>query len=304
SSFGPKAAMEAAATSLWRDHAASPFFIFFGVFGLSVFCVDFKKIFSKNGSGTEKFLTSVCVLFLLYWILWFFMTHRLARFLLPAVPLVAIVVGSFVARALTSSSRIVKLSVFATVLICLLYSGLTIDLYGQGRMAPLRALERDPLRFTNESIYFNERPELFKPKLGSSSDSSSPQKKLLLIGEAKAFMYRVPILYSTCWNDSPLLPLFGDAVKRNDKGEIVDVTNAPKVLDNLRQAGIEFILVDFSELARFRSPGNYGFNNSEIDDNLFRLLVNANIIVPYRVPELKHDDSSPVQVFKVCSSLK
>lgn len=299
SSFGPKVVAEAAATSLWKDRVASPFFVFFGVFGLWAFCVDFKKIVSKNGARTEKLLTSVCALFLLYWILWFFMTHRLTRFLLPAIPLVAIVVGSFVAKGLSFSSRIVKLSVFATILICLLYSGLTIDLYGQGRMAPLRALERDPLRFTKESVYFNERPELFEPE-SESLISNSSQKKLLLIGEAKAFMYRVPVLYSTCWNDSPLIPLLDNVVKRNDEGEIVDITNASMALDNLRQAGIEFILVDFAELARFRSPGNYGFNNSEINENLFRLLVNSKIIVPYRVPQLEHDDLNLVQIFRVC----
>ena len=299
SSFGIKAMGTALSVSLWKDGFSSPFFLFYGVLGVVALGVVLRSSFSKNKLGTEKLLICVWVLVLLFWGCWFFTTHRLARFLLPVLPLVATFVGSLIAAGLTFPSRVVKATVFVATLTCLLYSGLMIDMLGQGRMAPLRALERDPFRFTKESIYFNEHPELFETSV--SSDTSL--KKLLLIGEAKAFMYRVPILYSTCWNDSPLIPLLDGFVKKNDKGQIVDVTDPHKLCANLRKAGIEFILVDFSELSRFRSPGNYGFNNPEIDENLFTLLLKADVIVPYKAPELQDGDSNDVMIFSVCSPI-
>ena len=62
-------------------------------------------------------------------------------------------------------------------------------------------------------------------------------------------------------------------------------------------------MVDFSELSRFRSPGNYGFNNPEIDENLFTLLLKADVIVPYKAPELQDGDSNDVMIFSVCSPI-
>ena len=63
-------------------------------------------------------------------------------------------------------------------------------------MAPLQALERDPYRFTAASIYFNEHPELFVN--ASQTSNNFLPTKAAAIGEAVTFMYRIPILYSTC----------------------------------------------------------------------------------------------------------
>ncbi|MDD3590421.1 MAG: hypothetical protein PHO46_09160 [Thermoguttaceae bacterium] len=300
-SFGANAIRTAIRSSLWQDDLASPFFLLLGTIGALALGISLKKLFQKKQIGSEGFFISILTLLILYWAGWFFMTHRLVRFLLPAAPLAAVLIGCLITRGLTLPSRLAKSAVFVSTLLCLLYSSLLIDLLGQGRMAPLQALERDPYRFTAASIYFNEHPELFV-NASQTSNNSLPTKKLLLIGEAKAFMYRIPILYSTCWNDSPLIPLLDDCVERDSKGQIISVTDRTRLLKNIHQAGVEFILVDFSELARFRSRGNYGFNNPEIDERLFLSLLNAQIIVPYSVPELKNDQSNAVQIFKVYSS--
>ena len=162
-------------------------------------------------------------------------------------------------------------------------------------MAPLRALERDTLRFPQAAVYFNERPELFE-----SSDDSDERQKLLLVGEAKAFDYRVPILYSTCWNESPLIPLLEGSVERNAEGQIVRISNAAQIVANFKSARVAYVLVDFSELERFRSPGNYGFNDDEITADLFELLVEADALTPFTPKELQNVGDK-VKIYQVCS---
>ena len=75
--------------------------------------------------------------------------------------------------------------------------------------------------------------------------------------------------------------------------------NPEIIRENLKNMGVGFILADFSELARFRSKGNYGYNNPEIDSTLFQLLVDARILEPFHSGELPQRDNQSVQVFRI-----
>lgn len=287
----------------WRDDLASPFSPFVPIAGIATLYAAFRLI-RKRRENAEKFALPLAVVatIFVFWLGWHFATHRLTRFLVPISPLSALLLGAVSSRNLTrkdaddANANPFNVNILAqtTILVVLAFglcwSGLEIDLRGQGRLAPLRALERDAARFPRAAIYFNDRPELFDaPTQTERSEQVAPTEKraLLLVGEAKAFAYRVPVRYSTCWNDSPLIPLLDGAVKRNASGKIVAVVDAAKIRDNFRRAKIAFVLVDFAELARFRSPGNYGFNDAEIDENLFRLLENADVLERFSPPELQ-----------------
>jgi len=301
--FGAKALEDACFASLQNDLTSSPFFLWFVCFGAAFFS-DLALAPKSNRESTsrailfdrEKSATfGVFVLVALFWFAWFLLTHRLVRFLVPITPLVATILGLFVAKGVSERSRVSQSILLCSVLVGLFFSGLLIDLLGVGRMAPLRALERDPMRFPQTSIYFNDRPELFE-----SADESNERQKLLLVGEAKAFVYRVPLLYSTCWNDSPLIPTLEGNVERNDDGQIVGVSNAAQIVANLRKARVAYVLVDFSEIERFRSPGNYGFNDDDITERLFEILVQSGVLTPFTPKELQNVGDK-VKIYQVCS---
>lgn len=299
SEYGFHAFSDAIQRSLWHDDFNSPFFIFVPLAILGALC-GLRRVQSpaseKERSGArnrQPLLILVGLLIVLFWILWFFATHRLTRFLLPVAPLTALLVGAGVFQTLNSSSRTLRGCVLATTLFSLLYSGLLIDMLGQGRLAPLKALEQDSARFPAAALYFNSHPELF-----ASAEKDGSDNKLLLIGEARACAYRVPVVYSTCWNDSPLMKTLESGVKRDETGTIAEITDPFPIRQALRQEGIAYVYVDFGELARFRSEGNYGFNNPEITPELFILLVNANVLDPI-APEDMSDQSSTAQIFKV-----
>ena len=69
----------------------------------------------------------------------------------------------------------------------------------------------------------------------------------------------------------------------------------------LLNANITAIYVDYGELARFRSPGNYGFRDQDIDKRLFEMLEKAGIIVPVKSKQIV-GDSSNVQLYLINSN--
>ena len=276
--FDAKALRGALRDSLWGDRSASPFFALTGVFVLALFfAFPLKDARSRFFAIRDlRFLALCSIIIIGYWIGWFCLTHRITRFLLPIAPFSCLLAGRFISRGFEVRSIGAKVILFVSLLTALLYSGLLIDQYGPGRMASLRSLERDPYRFTEASIYFNDRPELFPNN-----------ERLLLVGEAKAFMYRVPILYSTCWNDSPLVSIFDGAVERDLSGQVVKITDPDKILAAFHKMNVRYVLVDFAELTRFRSEGNYGFNNPEITGELFALLANSDVLEIWEPSELR-----------------
>ena len=75
--------------------------------------------------------------------------------------------------------------------------------------------------------------------------------KLLLVGEARGFDFRMPIVYSTCFDVSPVEQLL--------RGK----TTAQQ-LAALESAGATHLMVNWTEIARYRGPGNYGFSDCRV----------------------------------------
>ena len=294
-SFALEKILNAVVHAFWLDNYASAFFFYLPIIFVALTVVTWRRhnnaITCGSFANDRNVLTILFALVLIYVLAWILCTHRIARFLIPITPLLAPLLGGGVASVFSAKNILLKVLSCVAVLTILCYSGLIIDMIGQGRLAPLTSLERDPDRYSGAAIYFNDHPEM----LGKDEQLG----KLLLVGEAKAFDYRVPVLYSTCWNDSPFMPALKDAIKFD--GETVkEITKPEKVRRALAEMGVKYILVDFDELARFRSEGNYGFNNPELNESLFQALVVGGII------ELVEDDDLKLlyysKLFRVVST--
>ena len=85
---------------------------------------------------------------------------------------------------------------------------------------------------------------------------------------------------------------------RDNEGHIVKITNSHRIIQSLVKANIMAIYVDFGELARFRSPGNYGFRDQDINESLFEMLEHAGVIVPVKSKEIV-GDSPNVRLYLV-----
>jgi len=205
------------------------------------------------------------------WLLfaWWSLTHRIDRFWLPLIPFVAVAAGD--GLHLMADSRRWRWVGYAAVVPALflnvLISSAGICSYNR-ILAPLRELWDDPNRIGEVHLMLNRMwPNQFSGRL-------------LAVGDAAVFDLQMPVLYATCFDDQPW-----DTLTRNRSPREIHAA--------LRQAGIGCVFVNWAEIARYRSPGNYGFTG-EAKPEQFHNLVRARVLIPVLMPR-----RSPGEVFQV-----
>ncbi len=212
---------------------------------------------SMAGNASRPWIFSW--LWLGLWILavWWAATHRIDRFWLPVLPLYAgLAAWGLAAIAWTVSFRLAA----ALVLFSIAYGGLqaTSGALGDNRFfVKLSALRVDagddswPGRMSPATLWINQH-------------LNQPDAKILLIGEARVFDFEPEISYATCFNEN-----IGQILLAGKPGE--------QQRTNLRSAGITHIMIHWAEIARYRSPGNYGFSDwpqpADIDEMLEQSVV-------------------------------
>ena len=109
---------------------------------------------------------------------------------------------------------------------------------------------------------------------------SSADTRVLLIGEARVFEYRVDVVYSTCFDTNPGQAWLAGSDPAQQRAA-------------LAAAGITHVLINWSEIERYRSPGNYGFSDWPQPAHLEQLLRDQ-VLEP-----IKWGGNDRVQLFKV-----
>jgi hypothetical protein len=98
----------------------------------------------------------------------------------------------------------------------------------------LDKLREDPVRVNPVHLHLNRAV----PERG----------RALLVADAQPFDLTVPVLYNTCFDDC----WFEGLMKGRSRRER---------LDALRRHAVTHVYVHWGELARYRSPGNYGYSD-------------------------------------------
>jgi hypothetical protein len=89
-------------------------------------------------------------------------------------------------------------------------------------------------------------------------------ERVLMVGDARVFDLRVPIASSSCFDRSLL-------------EELAQLPAAKERAEFLRRRRIGYLAVDWGEIERYRSPGNYGFSQL-IDRRLMDQLVEQGVL--------------------------
>ena len=187
---------------------------------------------------------------------WWLCTHRIDRFWIVVLPLLALLAAE---GWLAWSDRTWRIGIGVLQGVALAWSWLAVvtGALGSNRyFATLDELRVDPQRVSAWHRYFNEHVK---------------QGKLLLIGDAQPFDLEMPVLYNTCFDDC----LWEKLAYRESPGALHE---------RLREEGITHLFVDWDEIARYRSPGNYGFS-SFVGPGLFQSLVKERVLEPLPVIE-------------------
>ena len=105
------------------------------------------------------------------------------------------------------------------------------------------------------------------------------------MGDAEVFDLRAPLRYSTVFDRDQFEELM--------KGRTADEQRAA-----LAELGITYVAIAWNELARYRSPGNYGFSDY-VQPRLLRELVAAQVLDPPLRAPASHVVSGGYEVYPV-----
>ena len=218
-------------------------------------------------------LTAYAVFFLAGWWL---VTHRIDRFWVPVLPVLALLAGfGAVVPAPRAWPRVVLLLLVVGLATNLSFL-LTAGVYDHRYLVSLERLRLDEpaepgaiSRVHPVHRYLNRR--------------AVAGDRVLLVGDAQPFDLELPALYSTCFDEC----LF----ERWMKDRTADQRRAA-----LHQRQIRYVLVNWSEIDRYRSPGNYGFS-----DFVTRRLVRAELVRDQQVlrPVPLDFDPEAAELFEV-----
>ncbi len=201
----------------------------------------------------------VLYLFLTWWLL----THRVDRFWIPLLPILAILSG---VGADWTRSR-----VWSMILITVLGVSIVSNAANDSSVLCGNNQWTDDLSTLRTTI-----PELINEPLAKLENTVLPPgAKVLLVGQAAVFFFDRPMIYNTVFNHETI-----ETIARDRSPE--------QVRQSLRERGITHVYVDWQEIDRYRAPDHYGFTEF-VTPNLFAGFVKAGALRPPLSIGLQHE---------------
>ena len=182
---------------------------------------------------------------------WWLLTHRIDRFWIPALPVVALLAGAGACwrRDPPWHGVLIGLLVLGSL------SNFLVATSGPGGynryFVSLARLRRAPERVDPWHRYFNTERNV---------------GRVLLVGDAEPFDLEVPVLYNTVFDDS----IFE---------QLVAGRTAEEARAALLERGVTHVFVHWGEIQRYRSQGNYGFTEF-VQPAVFARLVEQGVLQP------------------------
>lgn len=200
---------------------------------------------------------------------WFLFTHHIDRFYVPMFPVVALLAGCGASWLWASTpgrwcgGALIAASVAFNVWIMQNIGG-----FNAGR-TDLRAAENlvvaPSQRWLNEEFASGRLPANFK---------------VLCVGEAALFHAKFPYIYNTVFDRSLFEECFAE---RMATGEF-RLRSPEESREWLHRRGITHVLVNWSEILRYREPGSYGYTDFAHPDTFAKLqaagLLDAALTLP------------------------
>jgi hypothetical protein len=166
---------------------------------------------------------------------WWFLTHRLDRFWLPILPVLAVLAGL--------GGDWIRHRGWSILLGFILSLGLFTNLtYVTTALAGLNEWTAD-LRFLRRDL-----PERWNRPLATMDAGLPSDARILLVGQAAVFHLSHDVVYNTVFNKETIETLASG-------------TDAAGLHRALRDLHLTHVYVDWKEIARHRQPGGYGFTD-------------------------------------------
>ena len=212
---------------------------------------------------------------------WWLLTHRIDRFMVPMLPLLAVAAGL---GATWTGDQSWRRAMMVLGCWCCASSFLNI---ASGRVADNRVL----VSLADLKADIPRDPEQKHTRMNAGhrwlNENVPAGKRVLLVAEAQVFDFEVPILYNTCFDDCVLETLLRDRTREERR----------RVLQEQR---ISHIFVSWHELQRYREPGNYGYSDFPSWELFHHELVAQGLLRPVPLPI----DPGALEVFEVVTNVE
>ena len=206
---------------------------------------------------------------------WLF-THRIDRFWVPLLPIVALLAGvgaawlwdemkkgllrnQFESGARRAGNRGWALAKNAIGCSAVFIPFVAAGLFNLELMVGIRGDcgYNDYLRDLDEAERF--AAQFAAPELVWLNTNLPAGSKVLAVGDGAMFEARIPIVYNTVFDRSIFEQWF--AARPGDHSAAADMRDAASIRKRLSEEGITHIYVNWNWILRYRSPGNYGYTD-------------------------------------------
>jgi len=209
---------------------------------------------------------AVIYLIVTYWAF----THRIDRFWMPMVPLLALLAG---VGAVRSSSR-------SWVAVCGCLIGLAV-LYNftlvAGEFPDGSQICGYNAMLTDLSVSRRTAQSAGDPYVAYLNRALPPSSKVLSVGDSQVFDLQFPVVYNTVFNPSIFEKWLADAGPPVGKPRDWPLKPPKDIRDKLHAEGITHVYVDWDWIRRYREPGNYGFTDF-VHPALFNRLISEGVL--------------------------
>lgn len=203
-------------------------------------------VMSPLADGQRRLVAAIGLWMVFVFLAWWLLTHRLDRFLLLMLPVAALLAGIGAAALDHPAWRMATLAFVVWGLVTQ-FPFATLPLDDNRFFAPLAALRRDDIG-GQPGVRLN-------PTQRWLNEHAQPGERVLLVGDAEPFELRIGAVYNTCFDDCQFERLF--------RGRTRD-----ERLAALQRENIRYVLFHWAHLARYRSPGNYGYTSDYVTPDL------------------------------------
>lgn len=196
-------------------------------------------------------------------IAWWALTHRIDRFWIPVIPLMAVAAAS---SWTLSKSRTWRMLLAGVILFCTVYNirfSMT-PLVGFHAGLTELAAARDLVIRADLKILNRELPQ------GS---------RVLMVGDAEVFDATFPLIYNTVFDESLFEQLTASPEESTVPAKSRRMKPAREILTAFRQQGITHVVVHWGEILRYRQPGSYGYTEF-VQPSRFVQLVSEGVLQP------------------------
>ncbi|HET6880171.1 MAG TPA: hypothetical protein VFI31_08455 [Pirellulales bacterium] len=200
---------------------------------------------------------------------WWLCTHRIDRFWIPALPLLALLAGVGAVWSLSMAWRRVVLTVLVIGLSISFILVTSPDLTYNAYFVSLPTARLDSERVNLWHLVLNEQVPA-----GST---------VLSVGDAQVFDLAVPVIYNTAFD-------------QNLAGVIFEHRSPPEIADELHRRRVSHVYVNWNEVYRYRQPGNYGGMPDFLTPAWFAGLVRQGVLDrPWQHPLRRGHEVYPVK---------